>query len=113
MELTTMDRVRLLSWSWPATSWLILPEHSILFVFFDAEEMGLQGARAFVNDPPVPLDQFLMNINLDMVSRNEDDELYAVGTYHYPFLTPLVDEVAEGCPAPPPQGPRLTGPPPW
>ncbi len=72
------------------------PEHSILFVFFDAEEMGLQGARAFINDPPVPLDQFLMNINLDMVSRNEADELYAVGTYHYPFLTPLVEEVAKG-----------------
>jgi Zn-dependent M28 family amino/carboxypeptidase len=67
---------------------------SLLFVAFDAEEMGLQGARAFVANPPVSLDQILLNVNLDMVSRSEVGELYAVGTYHYPFLTPVVDEAA-------------------
>jgi Zn-dependent M28 family amino/carboxypeptidase len=30
------------------------PRHSIIFAAFDAEEMGLQGARAFVANPPVP-----------------------------------------------------------
>ncbi len=73
-------------------------EHSILFLFTDAEEMGLQGARAFIADPPLALDRVIMNINLDMVSRNEEDELYAVGTYHYPFLVDLVDEVASDAP---------------
>jgi hypothetical protein len=73
-------------------------EHSILFAFMDAEEMGLQGARAFIGDPPLPLDRVIMNVNLDMVSRNEHDELYAVGTYHYPFLVDLVDEVASDAP---------------
>jgi hypothetical protein len=71
-----------------------LPRHSFLFVLFDAEEMGLQGARAFIGDPPVPLDRILMNVNLDMVSRSEERDLYAAGTFHYPFLTPLVEEVA-------------------
>ncbi len=71
-----------------------LPRHSLLFVAFDAEEMGLQGARAFIQDPPVPLDRIVMNVNLDMVSRSEAGELYAAGTHHYPFLVPLVEEVA-------------------
>jgi len=74
------------------------PENSILFVAFDAEEGGLQGARAFVADPPVPLDQIVINVNLDMVSRNTDGELYVAGTYHYPFLEPLVARVAESAP---------------
>jgi hypothetical protein len=74
------------------------PRHSVILVAFDAEEMGLQGARAFIADPPAPLDRVVMNINLDMVSRSEVNELYAAGTYHYPFLTPLVEEVAEGAP---------------
>ncbi|TVP50478.1 MAG: M28 family peptidase [Gemmatimonadales bacterium] len=71
------------------------PRHSVILAALDAEEKGLQGARAFIADPPVPLSQVLMNVNLDMVSRNTEDELYAAGTYHYPFLAPLVAEAAE------------------
>lgn len=71
------------------------PRHSVLFVAFDAEEMGLQGARAFIAEPPVPLDRIVINVNLDMVSRSEVGELYAAGPHHYPVLTPIVEEVAE------------------
>jgi len=74
------------------------PRHSILLAAFDAEEMGLRGARAFVASPPIPLSSIVMNINLDMVSRSEVGELYAAGTHHYPFLAPLVDEVAAVAP---------------
>jgi Zn-dependent M28 family amino/carboxypeptidase len=70
------------------------PAHSVIFVAFDAEEMGLQGARAFVAEPPVPLDAIAINLNMDMISRNDRNELYAVGTYHYPFLKPYVERVA-------------------
>lgn len=70
-------------------------QHSVMFVGFDAEELGLQGARYFVADPPVPQEQMWMNINMDMVSRNTKDELYAVGTYHYPFLKTYLDPVVE------------------
>lgn len=72
--------------------------HSVLFVAFDAEELGLQGARYFVADPPVPQEQLWMNVNLDMVSRNPKDELYAVGTYHYPFLKTYLDPVVAEAP---------------
>lgn len=68
-------------------------EHSILFLFLDAEEMGLQGARAFVRNPLVPLDSVVLNVNLDMVSRSPVGELYVAGTYHTPELRPRVQAV--------------------
>jgi hypothetical protein len=74
------------------------PEHSIVFVAFDAEEMGLQGARAFVDAPPVPRQQILLNVNMDMISRNENDELYAVGTWHYPWLRPAIEAATADAP---------------
>ncbi len=68
---------------------------SIIFAALDAEEIGLQGARAFLANPPVPLEAIELNINLDMVSRSEANELYAAGTYHHPGLLPLVEAVAD------------------
>jgi hypothetical protein len=70
------------------------PRHSVIFAALDAEEVGLRGARAFVQAPPIPQDQILMNLNLDMVSRSEARELYAAGTYHSPFLIPVVEAAA-------------------
>ena len=66
--------------------------HSILFAAVDAEEGGLQGARALVADPPVPLEQIAVDINLDMVS-NSDSLLFVAGTHHYPFLAAHVEAV--------------------
>jgi Zn-dependent M28 family amino/carboxypeptidase len=71
------------------------PEHSIIFVAFGAEEMGLQGAKAFVANPPVELEKIVLNINLDMVSRNAKKELFACGTSHYPQLKPFVECAAK------------------
>jgi len=70
------------------------PEHDVIFAIVDAEEKGLQGARAFVADPPVPQDDIAFNLNLDMVAMSDERILWAVGTYHYPFLVPLVETVA-------------------
>lgn len=69
------------------------PEHDIIFVAFDAEEEGLRGARAFVASPPVPIETIAFNLNLDMVAMSEPRILWAVGTYHYPFLMPIVEAV--------------------
>lgn len=69
--------------------------HSILFAAVDAEERGLQGARALVANPPVPKDRLGLNLNLDMVSRNDKREIYVAGTYHYPDLKAPLDEVAK------------------
>lgn len=69
--------------------------HSVIFAAFDAEESGLRGARAFVADPPVALDAIVLNVNMDMVSRNTAGEIYVAGPFHYPFLAEHVRTVAE------------------
>jgi Zn-dependent M28 family amino/carboxypeptidase len=71
------------------------PQHSMIFAALDAEELGIQGARAFVEDFPFPLSQVVLNINMDMISRNEDGEIYAVGTHHYPSLKPILEAAAK------------------
>ncbi|MBX2901127.1 MAG: M28 family peptidase [Cyclobacteriaceae bacterium] len=66
------------------------PEHNLILVAFDAEEMGLQGARAFVANPPVALEKIVVNINMDMVARADKGELVACGTFFYPQLKPFL-----------------------
>jgi Zn-dependent M28 family amino/carboxypeptidase len=68
----------------------VKPNHTLVFAAFDAEEMGLQGARAMVQDS-VFLDKVKMNINLDMIAQNDENTIYAVGTYHYPELKSVID----------------------
>ncbi|MHA4895275.1 M28 family peptidase [Pedobacter sp. PWIIR3] len=62
------------------------PNHTIIFAAFDAEEMGLQGAKAFVANPPVAVEKIKLNINMDMIAHNDKGELYVCGTYTYPEL---------------------------
>ncbi|MCP9290742.1 M20/M25/M40 family metallo-hydrolase [Gracilimonas sediminicola] len=71
------------------------PNHTLVFAAFDAEEMGLQGARAFVEDS-VFLEKVKLNINLDMIAQNDSNEIYAVGTFHYPELKPVLENVETG-----------------
>ena len=68
------------------------PDHSIIFAAFDGEEMGLQGSKAFINAPPVELDQILLNINFDMLSFNPANEIYVVGTHQFPQFKPLIEK---------------------
>ena len=72
--------------------------HTIVFAAFDAEERGLQGARAFLVKPPVPQERIGLNVNLDMVSRNDTREIFISGTYHYPDLKPILEPVAKRAP---------------
>lgn len=74
------------------------PRNTLLFIAFDAEEQGLAGARHFINEPPLPLSQILLNVNMDMISHNFENELYAVGTYHYPFLRNHIEQATENSP---------------
>jgi Zn-dependent M28 family amino/carboxypeptidase len=69
------------------------PRHPMIFAALDAEELGLEGAKAFLRAPPVPRSTIGLNINFDMVSRNDRNEIYASGTYHYPWTKAIVDEV--------------------
>lgn len=74
------------------------PRHSVIFAAFDAEEMGLRGADHFLEECPVLLENILLNINMDMISRNENRELYVVGAGYTPFLRAPVEKLAQGCP---------------
>lgn len=69
------------------------PRHTMVFAALDAEEMGLQGAKAFLNDESIPQDMIKLNINMDMISMNNKNELYVAGTSHYPDLKPIVEQV--------------------
>lgn len=70
------------------------PRHRVILAFWDAEEPGFYGARAFVADPPVAPERIAMNINLDMISRSDKGELFAVGGVNWPRLQPVLDDVA-------------------
>jgi hypothetical protein len=54
--------------------------HTVVFAAFDSEELGLQGSKAFLIAPPLPKSRMALNINLDMVSRNDRRELFVAPT---------------------------------
>lgn len=70
------------------------PKHTVIFVFFDGEEEGLQGAKAFVAAPPVPLDRMALDLNLDMIGTNGKNELYVSGAYAFPWMKARLEAVA-------------------
>jgi len=66
--------------------------HPAIVAAFDAEELGLEGASAFLAARPEARTA-VMNVNLDMVSRNDRNEIFAAGTYHSPQFTPMLEDV--------------------
>jgi Zn-dependent M28 family amino/carboxypeptidase len=68
------------------------PRNTLLFIAFDAEEMGLQGAYAFLKEPVPSRKSIILNVNMDMVSHNDKSELYAVGTYKTPVLKEIIKD---------------------
>ncbi len=70
------------------------PQHDVILAFFDAEESGMVGSKAFVSAPPVPLDRIALNINLDMVARQDGRALWVSGTSHHPVLKPIAEAAA-------------------
>ena len=70
-------------------------QHDVVFAAFDAEEQGLQGARAFVAAPPIPKERIALNINMDMVSRSATREIYIAGTGYHPPLRQVLEAVAK------------------
>ncbi|MBS1122043.1 MAG: peptidase [Deltaproteobacteria bacterium] len=71
----------------------------VIFLFTGAEEIGLAGARAYVDAPTVPLHQIRAVYNLDMVGRNlfasagnEEAKLAAVGLAEQPEIFDLATQ---------------------
>jgi hypothetical protein len=53
----------------------VKPKRSILFVWHVAEEQGLVGARYFTDNPTVPRDSIVAQINIDMIGRGGAQDL--------------------------------------
>jgi Zn-dependent M28 family amino/carboxypeptidase len=47
------------------------PRRSILFVWHAGEEKGLWGSRYFTEQPTVPLDKIITQLNIDMIGRSK------------------------------------------
>jgi uncharacterized protein with GYD domain len=74
------------------------PQHSLIFAAFDGEESGLRGSQAFVKQPPVDLSAIMVDVNMDMIGRDPNDKLFAVGTRLNPLLKPYLERVAAAAP---------------
>jgi hypothetical protein len=72
-------------------------KRSKIFVLLTAEEKGLLGAMYFADNPPVPIENIVLNINLDMVGRNSPgwpESLLAMGSENRrPELLELIRDV--------------------
>jgi len=71
------------------------PDHTLVFAFFDAGELDWQGSGYFVAHAPFDVQKVLLNINLDMISHNEKNELYAAGTFTNPQLKKYLTHTQE------------------
>lgn len=50
----------------------VRPRRSIMFIAFDAEEAAMLGSAYFVQNPVLPLDKAVANLNMDAIGRNEE-----------------------------------------
>jgi hypothetical protein len=56
------------------------PKRSVIFVWHTAEEKGLIGSYYFVQHCPIPVEKISADLNLDMVSRNDPNGIYLIGS---------------------------------
>jgi hypothetical protein len=68
------------------------PARSVMFVLVSAEEKGLLGSAFFVDNAPIPVENMVANINLDMIGRNAPDTVVAIGQ-NYTSLGPRVQAI--------------------
>ncbi len=62
------------------------PRRSVLFAFWDGEEMGLLGSKHWVAHPTVPLKQVVFAFNADMIGRLRANRVEVYGARSAPGL---------------------------
>jgi hypothetical protein len=67
---------------------------TLVFVAFSGEEMGLLGSAHYVRHPAWPLDRTVAMLNLDMVGRLRDGNLYVAGVDSGSGLRQMVMDAA-------------------
>jgi hypothetical protein len=69
------------------------PKRTILFILFTAEERGLLGSRYYVKKPIFPLEKTLAMVNLDMLGRNDVEQMAVIGKYQFPKLFDIIESI--------------------
>ena len=55
------------------------PRRSVMFLHVSGEEHGLLGSEWYSENPTVPIDRVIANINVDMIGRNSPDSIVVIG----------------------------------
>ena len=64
----------------------VKPKRSTIFAWWTAEEDGLVGSRWWTDNPTVPLNQVVTNINMDMIGRGRAEDVPGGGPDYLGFL---------------------------
>jgi len=64
----------------------VKPKRSLLFVWHTAEEQGLYGAEYFTDNPTVPRDSIVAQVNIDMIGRGDASDIPAGGPNYVQLL---------------------------
>jgi len=65
------------------------PKRSIIFLNVSGEEKNLWGSGYFAEHSPVPVENIVANLNIDMVGRNWKDTIVVIGKEHSDLGTTL------------------------
>ncbi len=71
------------------------PQRRMVFICFTAEEMGLLGARHYVDNPLFPLEDTVAMFNFDMIGWLRDDQLQVVSWDSSPEFWPILQAANE------------------
>jgi len=58
------------------------PKRSLIFLAVSGEEKGLWGSGHYADNPSVPVEQLVANLNADMIGRNWPDTIVVIGKEH-------------------------------
>ena len=72
------------------------PRHTIVFICFAGEEIGLLGSAYYAQHPAFPLQPTIAMINMDMIGRVTNNRLYISGTGTSPGFHDIVEEANRG-----------------
>jgi hypothetical protein len=72
------------------------PRRSVLFLWVSGEEKGLLGSRWYSDNPTVPLEQIVANINVDMIGGDAHRDTVVIIGKDYSTLGGVVDRVQDG-----------------
>lgn len=70
------------------------PRRSVAFLHISGEELGLLGSQYYADNPTLPMENTIANINLDMISRNHPDSIVVIGK-DYSSLGAVADEIQQ------------------